>query len=636
MKFFKFNLKLKQKLLIFFLLFSIIPSSVITFIALTSDQNNVNSSKNEMISMQEKALSSLGEKYSDVVNSWVFDQSKSVSSYALDSSLRSQVVFLSNPSDRNSSLLAIDHFFSTLENNTPSIAELFLVNYTSGTILLSKANSHGGNTLDYYILTDLVSGAKATQGINAQVDTPYFKEPYYSTLTGTYNMAFSQVVRSSAADSMAPKEILIVVKDTSALWNLIAPRDNHNKPVDNFYSTNDLGSTGEIFLIDSAGIAISPSRFILANDNFVLKENFSTLNDFKIALITGHSLGIGKNYNGHSVYRVFEYIGFHPLGNDSRNSYLIQRLSFDLNWVLSIEIDQSQILSPITTLQNQQTVSLFFIIGIILAIGVIVTIFSFYIASSISKPVSNLSELSRTISEGDLTIHIEPSEKTDEISVLQNSFLQMIIFLRTIILSVSDTANTISSSAQEMASSSEEVNASSEEMASVSQQISKGAQQQTEYLTASMIQMEEFNKKISENLTNVQATSSLIEKISGQVNMLALNASIEAARAGEYGRGFAVVADNIRRLADETKDSVYKVTTIIEQLSTSTKKGIDSFNSQLENVLTVAEETSSGAEESSAATEEQAATMEELSASAQELAKISNDLRNIVSRFKLN
>ena len=75
--------------------------------------------------------------------------------------------------------------------------------------------------------------------------------------------------------------------------------------------------------------------------------------------------------------------------------------------------------------------------------------------------------------------------------------------------------------------------------------------------------------RLSEQTEEISVISDLVADIANQTNMLSLNAAVEAARAGEQGKGFAVVAGEIRKLADQSKQSAEKIQGLVNDIQTS-------------------------------------------------------------------
>ena len=77
----------------------------------------------------------------------------------------------------------------------------------------------------------------------------------------------------------------------------------------------------------------------------------------------------------------------------------------------------------------------------------------------------------------------------------------------------------------------------------------------------------------------------LIEEVADSTNLLALNANIEAARAGEAGKGFAVVAQEVRKLSENTKQSLLNVSKVVDEFKERVQNVEDLTNDNANQII---------------------------------------------------
>jgi methyl-accepting chemotaxis protein len=231
----------------------------------------------------------------------------------------------------------------------------------------------------------------------------------------------------------------------------------------------------------------------------------------------------------------------------------------NLNWLILVDNDTSVAFRP----QRELLITLLIGSGIT---ALIVSAIAVILANRTTKSINQI-VTSITTSTSEIAVTIDQQERvaTQQAASVNQTTATM--------TELGASSRVSAQQAESAAENARQVLALAESSADGSRQVLELAERGTQTVERTLAGMSTLKEKVgsiaqqtlqlTEQTNQIGSITNIVSDLASQTNMLALNAAVEAVRAGEHGRGFGVVATEIRKLADQSKQSAQKINALI-------------------------------------------------------------------------
>lgn len=373
----------------------------------------------------------------------------------------------------------------------------------------------------------------------------------------------------------------------------------------------------------------------------VIVDSFISMDDAQAILVDKDNMSILSKSDDTLTGRLSDGTGFlGTIGNRiSQQNYTAMTLDGNIvdfreitgtNWVLVSYVPESAVFSELASLGTTMIVVAVVVLAVILVL--MERMIHFMI-----KPIRSLTDSIVTMASGDFTVDIK-TKGNDEITLMGHSMKEFTAAIRSMINDISNISETLKGQAESSTSVSgglyeaslkqsknidelngtvDQLSASVQEIAesatalavvasdtrdssnnaedkmNVTVEVAEAGKNDMQKVGEAMGLIEQSINGLQESIDKVGAASQEINKIVGMIgeiadetNLLALNASIEAARAGDAGKGFAVVATEIGSLATNSNQSVQKIQTLINEVTSLVGETVDKAKDSVDEINT--------------------------------------------------